>query len=255
MIAFLNRPSSALEACQLTYLPRGVIHIDEALRQHAAYAATLRECGVHVEIWEVNQHFPDGVFVEDTAVVLDELVVLCSMGNASRRGEVDAIRHALAKRGHDVREIDAPASIEGGDVLRVGKTLFVGESPRTNRAGIAALAALVQPFGYQVQTVRVHGCLHLKTGVTALDDETLLLNRQWIDGSSFAGYRLIDVIPQEPWSANVLRIHEQLIVNAAYPRMVEHLEGLRFNCRRVDISEFGKAEAGLTCLSLVGVGL
>ena len=161
------------------------------------------------------------------------------------------MHHALAKWRPVVRTITAPANIEGGDVLRVGKTLFVGESPRTNQVGIAALAAMVQPFGYQVQAVRVHGCLHLKTGITALDDETLLCNRDWIDGSSFVNYRLIDVDAQEPWSANVLRINERLLVNAAYPRTADRLEVLRFDCRRVDISEFGKAEAGLTCLSLV----
>ncbi|MAR13574.1 MAG: dimethylargininase [Blastopirellula sp.] len=249
--AILNRPTSALQRCQLTYLQRGAIDIDVAMHQHAQYAATLRQCGVNVELLECNQHFPDGVFVEDTAVVLDEVAVICSMGSASRRGESDAIGDSVTRWRSDVRWIKLPAQLEGGDVLRVGRTSFVGESPRTNRAGIAALAAIVEPCGYQVQRVRVHGCLHLKTGVTALDDDTFLCNRDWIDESAFANHRRIAVDPREPWSANVLRVGERLIVNEAHPRMADRLDAMGYDCQRVDISEFGKAEAGLTCLSLL----
>ena len=250
-IAILNRPSRALEKCELTFMDRNTIHFDVALKQHADYATVIRDVGVQVEMLEVTQAAPDSVFVEDTAIILDELAIVTSMGSASRRVEIEAMSEVVAGFRETVKRISSPANIEGGDVLRVGKTLFVGESSRTNAAGISALDKFVRPYGYRVCPVKVRGCLHLKTGITALDDETFIYNSQWIDASPFAEAKLIDVAVDEPFGANVLRIDDQLILNAAYPRTADKIEALKFKTKRVNISEFGKAEAGLTCMSLV----
>jgi len=250
-IAIVNRPNFALKQCELTFLNRVSIDLATAQKQHSNYIEALRNTGAQVEVLEVNQTSPDSAFVEDVAVILDELAVITSMGIAARREEVILMADLIAGFRQEVRHIPLPATIEGGDVLRVGKTLFVGESSRTNRAGIATLGEIVRPFGYNVVSVRVHGCLHLKTGVTALNDETFILNPDWIDPSPFENFKLIHVASDEPWGANVLRIENCLIVNASYPRTADRIDALGLRSDRVYISEFGKAEAGLTCMSLV----
>jgi len=248
--ALLHKPSPALENCELTFVDREPIHFDKALKQHSHYANALREAGAQVEIVNVNPDSPDAVFVEDVAIVLDELTIITSLGSAPRRSELPAIEKVIARFTETTR-ISLPATIEGGDVLKVGRTLYIGETSRTNKAGIDALTAIIKPLGYKTVPVKVKGCLHLKTGITALDDETYVLNSAWLDSSPFNGFRLIDVALDEPWGANVLRIYETLIVSAVYPRTADRIESLGYKTQRVDISEFGKAEAGLTCMSLI----
>jgi dimethylargininase len=253
MKALVNRPSAALAECELTFLERDAIDVGTARRQHEAYVETLRAAGADVRVLAVNEECPDGVFVEDVAVVLDEVAVITTMGTVSRRGEVPAVRRAIAEY-RDVVAMALPATLEGGDVLRVGRTLFAGLSSRTNREGIAALDAIAAPLGYTVVPVEVPGALHLKTCITALDDDTCLVNRAWLDLAPFGHFRLIDVDPVEPWGANVLRVERDLVMNAAYPATVETVRALGYPVRVVDISEFGKAEAGLTCMSLLFAG-
>jgi len=250
MRALINRPSPELAHCELTFLPRDVIDVARALRQHEAYEQVLRALGVDVRVLAVNEDCPDGVFVEDVAVMLDEGAVITTMGTPSRRGEIAAIRRAVAEV-RDVVDTALPAMLEGGDVLRLGRTLFVGLSSRTNAEGSAALTAIAAPLGYAVVPVEVPGALHLKTCVTALDDETCLVNRAWLDVSPFSRFRLVDVAPGEPWAANVLRLEHDLVMNAAYPATAEIVRDLGYRVHEVDISEFAKAEAGLTCMSLL----
>jgi dimethylargininase len=250
MNALANRPSPALAAAELTFLERDPIDVATALRQHDAYVATLRAAGLDVEVLDVNRECPDSVFVEDVAVILDEVALMTTMGTPSRRAEVAGMRAAIA-RYRDVVDMHLPATLEGGDVLRVGRRLFVGLSTRTNQAGVEALRAVAGPYGYEVVPVTVPGALHLKTGITALDDETCLVNREWVDGAPFAGFRLVDVAAGEPFGANVLRLDDQLIMNAAHPRTAAAVRALGYQVSTVDISEFGKAEAGLTCMSLL----
>lgn len=250
MKALVNQPSAALADAELTFIERDVIDVEKARHEHDAYVAALRAAGVDVEVLEVNRDCPDGVFVEDVAVILDEVAVLTTMGTASRRSEVPAMRAAIARL-RPIADMVLPATLEGGDVLRVGRTLFVGRSTRTNDAGIAFLQGVAAPFGYTVVPVTVPGALHLKTGITALDDETCLVNREWVDTAPFGGFRLVDVAPGEPFGANVLRLEHELIMNAAYPRTAALVADLGYALRIVDIAEFGKAEAGLTCMSLL----
>ncbi len=250
-IALLNKPTSAIEACELTYLDRAPIQLDAALGQHAAYAAALGNLGVRVEALNINKTSPDAVFVEDVAIILDEVAVIASMGSPARRAEVAAMVPIIAGYRSEVRRVSPPATIDGGDVLKVGKRLFVGNTSRTNPAGIQALAEITRPFGYTVAPVDVWGCLHLKTGITALSDETFIVNPLWIDISPFRKTNLIPVPEEESWGANALRVEDRLILNAAFPRTADKIEWLGFEAERVDISEFGKAEAGLTCMSLI----
>lgn len=255
-IAIVRRPARSLaQSCELTYLDREPIAFDTLERQHRAYRDALASAGARVIVLDALEAFPDSVFVEDAAVVLDEVAILTRPGAESRRPEPAFLDAPLATKRGSIERIDDPATLDGGDVLRVGDTLFVGLSRRTTRSGVERLAAIVHRHGYRVVPVPVHGSLHLKTACTALDADTLLLNPAWIDVDPFDGFSKIEVADDEPFAANVLPVGDARLVNAAFPRTRERVEafcasaGLR--AIAVDISEFGKAEAGLTCMSLV----
>lgn len=250
LTALLHRPSPRLQECELTYLASQAIDFERAARQHRAYADMLRRCGVDVLVRSDNLHLPDSVFVEDTAVVFDELAIVTSMGAASRQAETEAVAGALQAYRETAR-IAPPATIEGGDVLCIGRQIYVGRSTRTNAGGLAALTALVAPYGYQVRPVPVSGCLHLKTGCTALDDRTVLINPEWVDPEPFGACEQIVIPRDEPFGANALKIGETICLHAGMPKTRALIARRGYRTEVTDISEFLKAEAGLTCMSLV----
>ncbi len=248
MIALTHVPSPNLAQCELTHVDRQPIDMELAVRQHACYRDALQAGGCSVRLFDFNQTLPDAVFVEDVAVVLEELIVLGSMGVRSRLPELKAWREILSEF-RTVAELPAGAMLEGGDVLRIGRDLIIGISTRTNTIAIEAVSKIVSRFGYEVHPVPVIGCLHLKTACTALDDETLLLNPKWLDSESLPKKRKI--ITADRWGANVVRLPERILANAEHCETIEQLERLRYPITAVDLSEFAKAEAGATCLSLL----
>jgi dimethylargininase len=250
LIAITRTPGPELAWCELTHLERVPIDISQALAQHRAYRDALRDARFDVIELPSDSALPDGVFVEDTAVVLDELAVITSPSPPSRRGEWPAVEAALLPFRRIVR-LSAEAFLEGGDVLRVGRTLYVGQGGRTTAAGLRALADSVRPFGYAVVPVRLDGCLHLKSACCALDDGSLLVNRAWLDAGAFSGLRLVDVPAEEPWGANILRLPGVTFVSAGAPRTADLVSSLGHSLAMLDVSELHKAEAGLTCMSLV----
>ena len=197
---------------------------------------------------------PDAVFVEDIVVVLDEVAVMTRPGAVSRRDEGPEVESALARYRKLVR-ITEPGTLDGGDVLHVGNTLYVGRSGRTNAEGIAQLRALVSSLGYEVNAIDVHGCLHLKSAVTTVGDNTLLGNSAWVDRRAFANHEWIEVDPREPFAGNALSVNGGVIFPRAFTRTAEllrrHLEGNRAPLELVDASELAKAEGGVTCCSLI----
>jgi len=239
-----------MERCQLTHVERASIDYGRAGEQHAAYCETLQACGAGVIALDVNREMPDCCFVEDTAVVLDEVAILTPMGTESRRGEPAGIEPELRKY-RDVVHVRLPATLEGGDVLHAGRTLLVGLTARTNPAGVDAMAAIAARHGYRVVPVVVRGCLHLQTAVTALDDVTLLVNPEWVDLRQLRGFEFVRVPAEEPWGANVARVGQSVVAAAAYPRTTELLRRRGYDVRTVNVSEFAKAEGGVTCLSLL----
>jgi dimethylargininase len=239
-----------LDRCELTYRTWEPFDLDRAGAQHAAYADLLRSLGLHVLELPADPAFPDCSFVEDTAVVLDEVALLAMPTPPSRRGEIAAVEEALACF-RPLERTPLPATLEGGDVLRMGRRLFVGRSARTNEAGIARLAAVAEPLGYRVIPATVTGCLHLKSAVTALDDERVLANPAWIDMGPFTGLGVVRVALEEPAAANVLRVCGLVVAHAGFPRTLERLAELGYAVRPLDISEFLQAEAALTCKSLL----
>lgn len=239
-----------MEQCELTFLPRRAIDYTRAVQQHDQYCGLLRTCGADVRVLDVNREFPDCVFVEDTAIVLDEVAVLASMGSESRRAEPAGIEPEL-RHYRRVHRIERPATIEGGDVLRVGRTLLVGFSSRTNQAGLEALASIVAPHDYRVLGVPIRDCLHLKSACTALPDQRLLINPAWVKARDLPGFESVRVPEQEPWAADVLSVGGTICVTAAHPRTAEMIDKLGFKVQMTDLSEFAKAEGGVTCLSLL----
>ena len=250
IVALTNRPSPLLEQCQLTHLERTPIDHGVAIRQHEGYQTMLRAAGAEVCALDVNRAHPDGVFIEDTAIVLDEVAVMMSMGAESRRGEPAAIESVL--RGYrPIERVALPATIDGGDVTRVGRILLVGQSSRTNRAGACALAAIAERYGYDTITVPVTGCLHLKSACTVLPDGRLLVNREWIDMQPLAPFDTVQVPVEEPHAADVALVGDRVCMAAEHPRTMELLESLGFEVRATPLSEFAKAEGAVTCLSLI----
>lgn len=249
-IALMRGVPPTLADCELTFQLREPIDLALAVSQHARYGELLRSLGLEVVELPADPALPDCCFVEDVAVVLDEVALLTMPGAASRRSEIAAVGEALA-RFRSLERTALPATLEGGDVLRVGRTLFVGRSARTNEAGIARLAAVAEPLGYRVRPVAVTGCLHLKSAVTALDDERLLANPGWLDMSPFVGKGVVPVDPDEPGAANVLRVGGFVIAHAGFPRTLDRIAALGYAVRPLDVSEFLKAEAALTCKSLL----
>ncbi len=247
-IAITRGVSPSMDSCELTFLERAPIDIARAREQHAAYEACLAGLGLHVISLPAEPGFPDAVFVEDPALVLEEVAVILRPGAASRRGEADSLERILAAY-RPLRRLRDPATLDGGDILRAGKTIYVGLSARSNAAGVQQLAAAVEPFGYAVRPVLVRGCLHLKSAASYLGEGTVLVHRPWVDAGAFAGMKLIDV-PEE-CGANVLAIGQTLLVAKAAPRTAERLEQLGWQVRLLDNSELAKAEGALTCCSLV----
>ena len=250
LIAITHVPSSRMDAGERTYVGHEAIDPRLARLQHAAYEDALRSCGATVVQLDVNRELPDCVFVEDTAIVLDEVAVMMSMGAESRRGEPAGIERELRKY-RAVERVELPATIDGGDVVRCGRALYVGESARTNAAGIAALREIVRRYGYTVTAVPVRHCLHLKSACSALPDGSFLVNRDWIDVSPLPSDRLAQVPPAEPWAGDVLVIGERIIVPSSCPGTFDTLVARGWSVRSVDVSEFAKAEGGVTCMSLV----
>lgn len=249
-LALTRDVARSIERCELTFAERLPIDYERADAQHRDYCDRLEGLGLQVLRLPADEACPDCCFVEDTAVVLDEVAILGSLGAASRRGESPAIEAALRPH-RRIERLELPATIEGGDVLVVGRRIFVGLSTRTNPAGIQGLREIAAPFGYQVIPVRVTGCLHLKSAVTALDDDTVLANRAWLDEAPLGPLRILEVAQEEPRAANVLRVRDEVWAHSGYPRTLDRLDRAGYRITPVDISEFVKAEGALTCKSLL----
>lgn len=248
--AITHKVPPGIGECELTFIERSPIDLQVARRQHDGYCAVLEKLGVRVERLSENEPYPDSCFVEDTAVVVDELAVICSMGVPSRRGETGLIERELSKY-RDIARISLPATIEGGDVLRVGKRVFVGQSSRTNAGGVRELARILGAYGYEVSAIGTADSLHLKSACTALDDETLFVNPEWVELDVLRGFNLVHTPAEEPWSANIIRVGDTVCVQAGFPRAAKLIESISGNVEIVDTSELRKAEAGLTCSSLI----
>jgi len=250
LLALTRDVSPAMASCELTHLARVPIDPSVAASQHHQYEQALERLGCRVEQVAPAPALPDSVFIEDTAVVVDELAVMSRPGAESRRAEVEGVADAL-RRYRPLAAITAPGTLDGGDVKRTGRVLYVGQSGRTNEEGIEQLRAHLAPFGYAVRAVRPTGCLHLKTAVTAVSDSAVLLNPEWISPAFFDGLDVITIDPMEPFAANVVRVGNAVLTASAFPRTRRILEARGVEVHVVDVSELAKAEGAVTCCSIL----
>jgi len=250
MLALTREVSPSLGRCELTHLSRRAIDVEAARAQHREYERCLAELGCEVRRLPPLSDFPDAVFVEDTAVVLEEAAVILRPGAESRRAETVSAAAAL-KAFRRIYAIDPPGTLDGGDVLALDRALYVGLSSRTNKAGIEQLKAICAPLGYSLKPVEIKGCLHLKSAVTRVGAKTLLVNRARLDMSHFQAWDIVEVAPAEPMAANALLVGGSIIFPQAYEKTGRRLEDRGFSLRTVDISELAKAEGGVTCCSLI----
>lgn len=248
--AITRAVSASLGQCELTHQARQLIDLDLARKQHADYEVCLERLGCNlIRLPELPDH-PDAVFVEDTAIVLEEIAVITWPGAVSRRPEIESVAAAVSPY-REIVQIRAPGTLDGGDVLVIGKDIYVGLSSRSNKHSIDQLQQLLNSYGYHVHCVEVHGCLHLKSAVTAVSTDTLLVNSSWIDPGIFDQFEIIEIHPDEAFAANGLLLGETVIYPATFPRTAEHLDKRGIRIEPVNLSELSKAEGAVTCCSLV----
>jgi dimethylargininase len=245
--AIARRPGRDL-AAGITSAALGPPSFELACRQHEAYVEALRDAGLGVEVLEALPGYPDAYFVEDVAVMLDDVAVVTRPGAEARRGEAGAIEATIAARRPLVR-IEPPGTLDGGDVLLVGRRAFIGISGRTNRAGAERLGALLARRGYRWSVVPLAAGLHLKSSVNAVHDDRLLV-AEGFPTAPFAGFHLLEVPASESYAANCLRVNERLLVPQGFPRTREMLESVGAEIRELDVSEPRKMDGGLSCMSL-----
>ena len=250
LMAITREISPSIVRCVLTHLEREPIDVEKARAQHRQYERALAAAGCRVRTLPAEPDLPDSVFIEDAAIVIDELAIIARPGAASRRPETESVAGALRPY-RPLSFIQPPGTIDGGDVLRVGKRLFIGLSRRTNPQAIEQVHDLLSPLGYSVHSVPVHGCLHLKSTVTRVAENTLLMNRAWLDPRAFGQMHIIDVHPSEPHGANALLLGERLIYADGYPATCQRLMDQGLSLEVVPLSELAKAEGAVTCCSLV----
>lgn len=249
-IAVTRQVSPAINRCELTHITRQLIDYQRACVQHKQYEAALHTMGVKVVSLDAEPDLPDSVFVEDVALVLDDCALMLNPGAASRRPEVASVEKALAPY-REIFRIQPPGTVDGGDILRVDKTIYVGLSSRSTENAIDQMKAILEPRNYRVRALNVSGCLHLKSAVTQVGEDTFLINPEWVSKDDFPGMQFVEVDPSEPYAANAVLVDGTIIYPSSFPKTRAKLERAGINILAVDADELAKAEGALTCCSLI----
>jgi dimethylargininase len=249
-IAITRKISPRFNECEVTHIERTPIDLDVARAQHEEYVNALASLGCQVIELPEEPDLPDSVFVEDTAFILPEAAVITRPGADSRKPETESIIRALSPH-RPLVHVTEPGTVDGGDVLVLGKNIYIGISTRSNDAAVRQIQELLAKYGYTVTAVEMHDCLHLKTALTKVDDKTLLINPNWVDTSHFKGFDWIEVDPSEPFAANCLPVGDGIIFPTAFPKTKQRLEQKGYKIQAVNVAELAKAEGAVTCCSLV----
>jgi dimethylargininase len=250
LLAITRAVSSSIVDCELTHLARTPIDVERARQQHAQYEAVLKSLGVAVLSLPEEPELPDSVFVEDTALVLDECAIILRPGAESRRPETRLIEPVLSPY-RQLFHIETPARVDGGDLLRLGKHVYMGISTRSDTNAAEQLQALLGRFGYELHLAEVTGCLHLKSAVTQVGEDTLLVNPAWVDKRIFEDVNFLETDASEAYAANALLIGSSVIYPAAFPKTGKRLKAAGVPIVHVEADELAKAEGAVTCCSLI----
>jgi dimethylargininase len=250
LTAITREVSPSINNCELSFHVRQPVDVAKAIAQHKAYQDCLGKLSVRIVSLPAEPELPDAVFVEDAAVIVEEVAIISRMGVPSRRPEGKTLTDMLSQY-RPIRFLVEPATLDGGDVVGIGRCAFVGLSQRTNHEGFVQLSTILRAYNYEVHSVGVRGCLHLKSGCSYIGNNTLLVNRSWIDAEQLCRFELIDIPDEEPAGANALLVNDVVIIPASFPQTRALLEKRGFHVRTIDLSELQKAEAGVTCSSLI----
>ncbi len=237
----------------LTTVDFGVPRFDLVLEQHARYCEALRDCGLAVTTLVADLGHPDSTFVEDTAVLTERGAILMRPGAASRAGETEAIREAIGRFFPALLEIERPGTVDGGDICEAGEHFFIGLSHRTNDEGARQLANHLAKLGYTSSVVDVRvvkSILHLKSGISYLGENTIVVIEEMAHWKEFQKYEPVVVSTEESYAANCVGVNQRVLVAQGYPKIQMDLEGRGFKTVALDMSEFRKMDGGLSCLSL-----
>jgi dimethylargininase len=240
-----------LDKCVRTYSSRNRVNLDLAQKQHEAYCKTLEDRNLKLVRIPADNNFPDCVFVEDPAVVYEGTAIMCNMGAKSRVGEVEEVRRVLSPIFRKVVNIDPPATIEGGDVLRVKDHLFVGVTSRTNVDGVNQLREALRKEDCEITSVKVENILHFKSACSYLGDDYIAVNPGYFDLRVLSSFKLISLPKQEAYAANCLAVNGTVLMTKGYPKTKKLIEKIGFETEELDVSEFKKCEGSLTCLSII----
>lgn len=224
---------------------------DKALEQHQGYVSALKQCGLRVEILQAEETYPDSTFVEDVAVLTPCCAILTNPGAETRKGEVALIRQPLQQYFAKIERITSPGTLEGGDVMQIGSHFYIGLSHRTNQSGARQLISILEKHNMTGSVVPVSEFLHLKTGVTPVDEKTLVATGEFIDHPDLKNFNIIPIAAEESHAANCIRINDAIIISGGYPKAKAMIQKHGLKIIEVDISEFAKIDGGLTCLSLM----
>jgi len=228
----------------------GEVNFEVALKQHADYVSALQQAGLTVTVLEAQEQYPDSCFVEDAAILTKNVAIITNPGAPSRKGEEETVSQALESFYNNIHVIDAPGTIEGGDVMMVGDYFYVGLSARTNSLGAEQFLRILRGFGYDGAIVRLKEMLHLKTGLAYLESNNLLVAGELVDNPIFKDFNRIIIPADEGYAANCIWINDYVLVPSGYPKTKRVITTLGYQVLEVDTSEFRKLDGGLSCLSL-----
>ena len=223
---------------------------EKALKQHESYIEALKKCGVQVTVLEADEKYPDSCFVEDTAIVTKKCAIITNPGAPTRKGEQAEIKEVLKKFYENIEEIQAPGTIEGGDVMMVGDHFYVGLSARTNKDGAKQFIDILRKYGYDGTMVPLRKVLHLKTGLAYLENNNLLVAGEFVEDPIFKDFNKVVIDEREGYSANCIWVNDTVIIPEGYEKTKKAVEELVYKIKEVDTSEYRKVDGGLSCLSL-----
>ena len=251
--AIVRVPGANFASGLTTMGTQSVPDVEKALAQHSAYCRALSACGVKVTVMAADEAYPDGTFVEDTFVISQRVAIATRPGAKTRMGEVAAVAAVLRRFRQDLMQIEAPGTVDGGDICQVDNHFLIGLSARTNEAGAAQLAAILARHHYTSSTVDIRGhtaLLHLKSGIAYLGERRFLVAPGFPPIRELADTQRIEVAADETYAANAVRVNDEVLIAAAFPKLADTLTGLGYRTRALNMSEFAKMDGGLSCLSL-----
>jgi len=228
----------------------GVPDYSKAIIQHQVYIEALKSCGLQVNVLEPCEEYPDSTFVEDVALITPKCAIITRPGAQSRRGEVEQIESVLKSEFNNLERIKAPGTIEAGDIMMVGNHYYIGLSERTNTQGAEQIIPILNKYGYTGSTVDLNDVFHLKTGLSYLENNILVVCGEFKNDPVFSSYEHIEIPDKESYAANCIWVNDFVIVPLGYPLSKDKISNLGYKVIEVDVSEFKKLDGGLSCLSL-----